>query len=66
MKEVLCCCTPENVMGALPADSTALQLRETTDGEMLFSSGHRSLEELRRIPGFMERGVAKKKPRRWG
>lgn len=62
---VLCCCSPENQLGELPASSSALPRRVAIDEQgnesMAFDSGHQSLEELQQIPEFVSATQPSKK-----
>ncbi len=53
--EIRCCCTPENLIGHLPAPTaflSVLPIRELEDGTFAYSSEERRLADIQAMPGF--------------
>jgi hypothetical protein len=64
MKEVRCCCQPENLIGYLPDDTDDLNLRELSDGTFAFDSNHQE-DLIREREDFVPAQAGKSKPKTW-
>lgn len=55
MRDVLCCCKPENKIGELP-EGSPLPIRDTIDENgkfgQAYSSDNLNLDSIRAMPGF--------------
>lgn len=61
LKEVRCCCTPENLIGYVPEDAN-LPIRELDDGSFAFTAENHDHNAVRQMEGFIEsEGKGKKK-----